>query len=427
MLSLFIFKSTERGTLYGVKTYLKHLTGSLLLREDVSIFIVSFHSKEHKEITVKKTDKRFIEIFIPTYKIINCKNKERNEQKYAARIVDLIENIITEQENVIFVVNYPNTLPLVKQHKSKFSHPVISIIHATAWHFGFHGNIQKFIEVWEKYKNTDDDLMKLIRMEKELYELSDKIISVTKYMKEFVIKYYRIPREKISVIYNGIDTTDFNVLRKQEKIKKKQSLGFECDEKIVLFSGRLDAGKGLYFLLDAFAEVVKRMNNVRLVLIGEDTGKEKICNYLSHCENIWSKVTFTGYLKYEKVLELYQVADIGIIPSVYEQCPYVALEMIGHNIPLIVSNIEGLKEILTEDQCLFLKPLIDSEGNITFDIKEIAESISVLLNDEGKAKRITESYHELIRNKFSAQRMTEELLSVFEDSVKNFSKQKSNP
>jgi len=263
------------------------------------------------------------------------------------------------------------------------------------------------------YKDSEKGVLKSSKDERELYELSDKIISVTEYMKEFIIKYYNIPEEKIGVIHNGIDNTNFHILVKGEKDALKHSLGFRKDDKIVLFSGRLDSSKGIYYLLNAFAEVIKKFDNIQLVLIGEDSGPDKICQYLNHCENIWSKITFTGFLEYENVLKFYQIADIGIIPSIYDHCPFVALEMIGQNVPLIISNTEGLNEILTDDQSVYLTPLFDNEGYISFDKREIAQSILSLLYDDKKAKRITREYSELIRSQFSAQRMAGEMYSIF--------------
>jgi glycosyltransferase len=410
MISLFIFRTNMRGTRYGIGTYIKQLSLSLVKNTDTTIYLVDYHSSEYKEFTFNSKVSRLHEIHIPTPK--TGFGNEKQKQKYASRVIDLLTVFINKELNVVFQVNYPDALPIVRQLKSRFSFPVISVVHSAQWHFIFDGNKQKFIEAWTNNRDTENDKLKPIAEEKELYELSDKIISVTDYMKDFIREYYHISEEKIEVIHNGIDSNVFHIQGKEEKAALKQSLGFSKDERIILFSGRLDASKGIYFLLDAFAKVNKQFDNIRLVLIGEDSGPDKICQFLNHCENIWSKISFTGFLESETVLKFYQVADVGIIPSIYDHCPYVALEMMGHNLPLIISNTEGLNEILKDDQSIYLEPLLDREGNITYNNNEITDAILSVLNNEEKRELLTRDHHELIRTKFSADRMALEMSYV---------------
>lgn len=413
MYSLVIFKSDARGMRYGIGTYITNLTRSLLDHSDVSIIIVNFHSDSCKEYKAIDKSRRYKEIFIPSPK--KGYGTKSENLKYASRVVDLLSATISNSGNVIFQVNYIDALPIARILRMKYSFPIISIVHSAQWQFIFDGNKLKFIESWASKSDSNDFDLTPIEEEKELYELSDKIISVTDYMKEFLIEYYQIPEEKISVVHNGIDASPFQILSREQKDALKQKLGFRLDEKIVLFSGRLDSSKGIYFLLDAFAEVINHYENIRLVLIGEDSGPDRISQYLKHCTNIWSKITFTGFLEYEYVLKLYQIADVGVVPSIYDHCTYVAPEMIGHNIPLVVSNAEGFNEILTKDQCIYLIQLIDKAGNITYDKIEFARAILLLITDEEKAKQISKDYQELITTKLSVKIMANEMYSIIKN------------
>lgn len=410
MLSLFIFKSHARGMRYGIGTYINQLSKSLLEYTDLSLFLINYNSTDYKEFEVIIKGNRMKEIHIPspktTYGIGSVK------EKYAERIVDLLSTIISTSNRIVFQVNSLDALPIARVLKSKFPFPVVSVIHSAEWQFIFKGNKKKFLEAWYRKGDLNNEKLEPILKEKELFELSDMIFSVTFYMRDFIVKHYHIPEEKVRVVHNGIDNSGFHILDNAEKLKLKKRLGFRKYEKIVLFSGRLDPSKGLYFLFDAFVEVLKQNNNVRLVLIGEDSGPEKICQYLTHCENIWSKVTFTGFLEQETILKFYQIADIGIMPSIYDHCPYVALEMISYNIPLIITNIEGLNEILTANQSVYLTPFFDNEGNILLDKSEIAHAILSLVNDKEKIKRISSEYQQLIINHFPAQQMAIEVYSA---------------
>jgi len=100
---------------------------------------------------------------------------------------------------------------------------------------------------------------------------------------------------------------------------------------------------------------------------------------------------------------------------VYDHGTYVALEMIGHNIPLIVSDADGFEEFLTHDQCIFITQVVDDEGNIKFDKKDFAEAILSLLFDRKKAGRIISEYNKMIMNKLSSKRMASEYYSLLKD------------
>lgn len=355
---------------YGIGTYLNQLIDTLLKTNNIEIIIINYLSDSYKEFMVIPVSERLTDLHIPPPNIIF--KSEEFRVKYANRVVDFLIPYLLRYTNPIIQVNYPDALPIVRRLKSGFNVKILSVIHSAQWQFAFNGNKKRFIKVWtEKSENQipNEIVLTSLEQEKELYELSDKIISVTKYMKEFVLNYYQIPGERVEVVYNGITNSSIYISNSEERKEIKHNLGFQFDEKIILFSGRLDKGKGLYFLLEAFGEVVKKYSNVRLVVVGEDSGPDKISQYLTHCKGIWGKVTFTGFVEPEYMKKLYRIADIGIIPSVYDHCPYVALEMLCNNLPLIVSNTEGLNEIIKKDQCIYLTPYVDEEGNVALDTK----------------------------------------------------------
>ena len=68
-------------------------------------------------------------------------------------------------------------------------------------------------------------------------------------------------------------------------------------------------------------------------------------------------MTYTGFLSKDHVTSFYKIADIVIAPSVYDHCPYTVLEMMASRIPLIVSRINGLDELLSDDHCDVLVPV----------------------------------------------------------------------
>lgn len=408
---MFILKPNMRCMSYGIGTYLNQLLKTLALKDDLNIYVINYFSENYRELTNSTVGRNIVEICIPPpfSKISN----DNLANKYSSRIVDILVPFVTKCSNPIFQVNFPDTILLVNQLKARFSAKIIYVVHSVQWQFAFNGNKQKFIESWLSSKEHKPTGMKLIEIEQKLYRISDRIVTVTSFMKNFISHYFSIPSEKIFVIPNGIDNSLIGQMSVEEKKVLKQKHGFRKDEIIIIFSGRLDKSKGLNLLIDAFKEVCKQFDNIRLVIVGEDSGPDTISKYFLKCKDIWSKVTFTGYVNYETMQNLYKIADIGIVPSIYDQCPYVVLEMINYNIPLIISNIDGLNEILKKDQCIYLEPQINSDGDINFSIKEISEAIiSLLSNFELLSRKLTLEYKNIIEDKFSARSMGERMYSL---------------
>ena len=244
--------------------------------------------------------------------------------------------------------------------------------------------------------------------------MADKIVSVTGYMKKFISDYYKIDPNKASVIHNGMDFSKFKILGESEKSILKKQLGFKPADRIVVFAGRLDNGKGLHFLLMAFNEVFIKDKNVKLIIIGEDSGTESIRQFLSYLKDSWHNVTFTGFLSHTDVLKFYQIADVGIIPSIYDHCPYAAIEMAAHNIPLIISDTDGLNEMFSEEQAVYLRPVCETDGSISFGNMEMADAILALIRDKKKRNKMGKNYPGLINTKFSGERMAKEMHEVLE-------------
>jgi len=151
----------------------------------------------------------------------------------------------------------------------------------------------------------------------------------------------------IEHIPSGVDTDIFRPLNSRQ---------FNRSEKIILCVARLDVRKGIDFLLHAFKEVVK---NVRAKLIIGGDGMERK-NLVQLAESLSIPVQFLGTIPYDRLLRLYNEADLFVLPSLYEGMPLVALEAMACGTPTIVSdaspdigiprfkkgNVESLKRIL---------------------------------------------------------------------------------
>lgn len=412
MISLFIFKSNARGMQYGIGTYIKELTESLLKMEGIKVTLISYHNPDCKELSVKSITNRYTEINIPSPSSHSSQDNSL-EKKYASAVVSLLSDFIPQNGNVIFQMNYLDDLSIARKLKEKYKYPVISIVHFAQWQQLFDGNRKKLLGI-----NIDlpsNNIEFTLSKEKEFYLVSDHIVSVTRYMKDFLINDYGIIPEKITVISNGLDYSKYGTISKDERNSLKQRLGFGNDEIIVLFSGRIDPCKGIFYLPEAFEEACKHNHNLKLVLLGQ--GNIQDCQ--KKLQSSFGKVIYTGFLTKELVASFYQVADIGIVPSIYDHCPYTVLEMMANKIPLIVSRIMGLDEILDDNHCLFVNPVIREDGDISFNINELSDAILKLAGDTNLRNELAINSYDSLIKRFTASRMAGQMNNLFQTIYKN--------
>ena len=410
MITLFIFKSSSRGMQYGIGTYINELTCSLQRNHDLMICLVSYNNSSVKEFTVNEISGRFIRIDIPSPALKTSQVKD-SDRKYAAAVVKLLSSFIPDSD-VIFQLNYIDDLQIGRLLKEKYNHPIISVVHFAQYQQLFNANKNKLDGL--NIDNPSDNIEFTLFTEKELYRISDHIVSVTGYMKDFLVHYYKTDPEKISVISNGLEILEFERVSDDEKSRIRRELGFKKDDIICLFSGRIDQCKGVGFLLPAFEEACRKADNLKLVLLGQGSLHE----FQSEVKSAYAKIIYTGFLPKDRLKMFYQVADMGIIPSVYDHCPYTALEMIAAGIPLIMSRIDGLKEILDDSECLFIDPVPDDNGDITLNKDYLSELFLILARDEKLRKRYSEKAFSKLMNRNTSRKMAESMYSIFQDLIK---------
>ncbi|HFR3749018.1 TPA: glycosyltransferase family 4 protein, partial [Streptococcus suis] len=176
-----------------------------------------------------------------------------------------------------------------------------------------------------------------------------------------------------------IDTRKFrNELSDIDKEKLYQKYNLKPENKIVLFTGRLTPDKGILELLEAFNNL--NLNNVILLIVGSyyfksDTHSdfEKQFKDLAN-----SSVRFTGFVEYEDIPKTYQLADIVVLPSIWEDpAPLTVIEALSAGVPLITTDSGGIPEYVKGTDTIVLTRDENLVNNITSSIRN-------LLNNEYK-------------------------------------------
>jgi glycogen(starch) synthase len=168
-----------------------------------------------------------------------------------------------------------------------------------------------------------------------------RIICCSNFMVGEVTEALGVAREKIDVVPNGIDPTPFRAHIEPVALRARFA---RPDEKLVLFVGRLVHEKGVNLLVEA-APYVLRRGPVKFVLVGEGYLKE---NLIARAREVGvsDSVYVTGFLDSDTLRGLFRVADVSVIPSLYEPFGIVALEAMAAGTPIVTLGSGGLSEIL---------------------------------------------------------------------------------
>ena len=199
--------------------------------------------------------------------------------------------------------------------------------------------------------------------------MADKIIAVSETTKRIIHEKYHIPLNKIDVIYNSLDEGYYKGYEYDDSLHQYATSLKKQGYTIVSTVGRFTVQKGLEFFLNAAAKAIAE--NPKLLFIFAGDGEER--NHLiseAATLGISENVIFTGFIRGQKLRDIYTLSDIFVMSSVSEPFGLTALEAAYHKDALILTNQSGVSEIIWS--CL--KYDFWDEDKLADEIIAIAES-----------------------------------------------------
>lgn len=397
MKQIYLFNEESRASVYGIGTYIRQLIACLKNREDISLNVVLLNSEE----------KEFAKVTKDGYTLYYFPFAETSvyEDKYYRNIGFLwMTNIqIVPDEPLIFHFNYTWEYPFIQFLKENYpAANLLFTIHYQKWSFSLRGNagcLRDVLSMRNKCLEEEDKKILLTDLEEEtrLYLSVDKLICLSRFTKNILNEVYKIPEEKIALVYNGMeDEVSRMPLSATADLRRK--FFFNETDKILVYVGRLDEIKGLSCIIEAFKKVAEVCPEGRLAIVGDgDFGK-----YLKACAPYWNKITFTGFLDKENLYALYSLADAGIMLSFHEQCSYVAIEMMMFGLPVVSTDSTGLDEMFPDS---LLKLRVHYEDKNAFlSVDECKEKI---LQAFQCPESVRQTNRKLYLEKYTLEKMTE--------------------
>lgn len=171
-----------------------------------------------------------------------------------------------------------------------------------------------------------------------------RIICCTRYMADEVVTFFQTPTDKIDVIPNGVNADRFDRWVGTD-LSRFRNLYALPEEKIVFYVGRVVQEKGVHVLIEAVPRVLAENPLAKFVVAGTGDLLPALRKRAWDL-GVGEKVLFTGFIPDEDRDRLYKVASCAVFPSLYEPFGIVALEAMAAKVPVVVSLVGGLQEVV---------------------------------------------------------------------------------
>lgn len=356
----------------AVQLYIQGILPYLSKQHDITVFGV-----QHTE--------------LPNEEIVDNVKYIRVSGRTSTEYLKNISSVLNDSFDLIHVFNRPRYLLSLaeKLPNSKFS---LSIHNEM-----FHPN-----------KISDSDGIKCIKR-------TEFINAISGYIANTVISRFPISKEKLHVVYSGVDTgnyyphwTDRGALRKQDQ---KAKFGIK-DYRVVLFVSRLGVKKGPHIVLKAMESVMTSHKDVALVVVGSKWyGRNDADDYVKSLwtlsKNLPGPVLFTGFIPPAGIAEYFNMGDIFICASQWnEPLARVHYEAMAAGLPIITTNRGGNAEVVK-----------DFGNGIVLDAYDkpeaFANSISYLLDNPEEALNMGKKGRQLAEEKYNWERVAAEVFQPF--------------
>lgn len=228
---------------------------------------------------------------------------------------------------------------------------------------------------------------------------ADKILTVSEFSKSEILKYTKIKKDKIDVIYNAIDVSIFKNAKNiddSQKVKKRLSL----PGKYFLFVGNFKPHKNLVNLIKAFVEIENFFSDVYLVIVGKNKNLKNFVDIekiLKTNEALREKIKILYDVDNEDLSLIYENAISLVFPSMYEGFGYPPLEAMSMKCPVITSNRASIPEIC-KDGAIYIEP--NDYKSIYIAMKKIIEDkdLRKSLIEKGKNRVNSFTVDDFVRN-----------------------------
>lgn len=269
------------------------------------------------------------------------------------------------------------------------------------------GGVNTFVSYWGAPMSSINGRFKLLakRIEVSTRRFGpDHYVFQSEGMRDTAVNGRGISPVKTSVIKTGIDTGKYSP-DSEKRLYAHHCFSIQADRKVIVFSGHMEPRKGVHIILLAAKHLILNLKrkDIHFLILGNRPGeKERFEEYLAH-PLVRAHVTFGGYRS--DLPDILKSCAVGMIASTeWDSFPMSSLEMAATGLPILVSDLPGLNEAITDETGLSF-PV----GNYV----RAAESLISLMDDETRRQDMGQKARERVLNQYSRTSQRNGLIEVF--------------
>lgn len=369
------------------------LTDALATQNELStnnikfVFLTIQNSKSKKtseNLSYKKSKYQFISVpkfVILLDRIVFAILNNIFKVRYASKFRFLLQRVFFIFKCHLFLKHNPNYQKVIVQN-----HPSLLVsIYGTK--YVFNKNV-----IYYAHNDISNSFFNRILLNK-----CSEVICVSKYLESSIknkISIQSIHKLKFKILKNGIDTSIFFPFSSKKIYNLREQLGYNKNDIVILFIGRLIPEKGIEQLISAFNNVSSQNSCLKLLIIGSTSFALKVIpefeKKLYKLAEKNANIKFTGFISNNKLPIYYNIADIVVLPSIWEEpAGLTMLEAQACGRPLITTNSGGIPEYISEKAAILLNPY-DNQFR-----KNLEDSIRELCKDKMQCLKFSNyaSYH----------------------------------
>jgi len=244
-------------------------------------------------------------------------------------------------------------------------------------------------------------------IEKTGVEAADRVIAVSRQMRQDILAHFRVDPDRVVVIHNGIDPDLFRRTEAKDVLARRG-----VREPYVLFVGRITDQKGIFHLLEA---APKLPTGVQVVLCASAPDTPEIEARLKRALPEHPNVVWIGEMvPVNEVVQLYSHAAVFVCPSVYEPFGLINLEAMACETPVVASAVGGILEVVEDGTTgLLVEPARPDA---------LAAAIRGLLDDPGRRRAMGQAGRRRVEAHFSWASVATRTREVYEAAKADFAR-----
>lgn len=376
----------EETSMGGIATY-QHLLAKELVRLGNEVTVISAAIKD---------DQDYFEDGVHIIRYNKCIQYDTVEYMtdYRIRVANKLHELYLE--NKIDIIESPEMGAECLMYINKYHDvPVVCKLHTS-------------FELWAEFNDTTLPKVvhnTLVSWEQEYIKKADAVTSCTKLLYQMMIDRNQINRRDVIVLGNPLNDKNF------------EPIDIEQDDSI-LYLGGLEQRKGVLTLARAIPIILDKYPKVIFRFIGADTpSNDKNILTSEYIKEIVPKkyhknLDFVGHIENSEVNYYCNKSVIGVIPSRFDNLPYVAMEEILSGLPIVASDNTGIKEMIT-----------DEKSGLLFkndDVNDLAKKVIKLYSNKRLQEQFKINAREEIINKYSPNKIALATLDVYQDCINKF-------